>query len=103
MLPLTGAPFMRVAIAERSMQPALQPGDWWIVRRWGPVRAGSIVVLEQPGRQDLLVVKRAIREVPGGWWVEGDNADASTDSRAYGPVPASAIRGVLWFRYGRAR
>ena len=103
MLPISGAPLLRVAIAERSMEPTLRPGDWWLVRRWGPVRAGSVVVLEQPGRPGLLVVKRAIREVDGAWWVEGDNPKASTDSRSYGPVPASAIRGVLWFRYGRAR
>ena len=103
MLPMTCAPLMRVAIAERSMEPALQPGDWWLVRRWGPIRPGAIVVLEQPGRERLLVVKRAIREVEGGWWVEGDNPAASTDSRSYGPVPASSIRGVLWLRYGRAR
>ena len=103
MLPFTRWPVMRVAIAERSMQPALMPGEWWLVRRWGPVRPGSVVVLEQPGRLGLLVVKRAIREVPGGWWVEGDNSEVSTDSRAYGPVPTAAIRGVLWFRYGRGR
>lgn len=103
MLPRSLAPLMRVAIAGRSMEPALRPGEWWLVRRWGPVTPGAIVLLEEPGRERLLVVKRAVREVAGGWWVEGDNPDASTDSRSYGPVPASAIRGVLWLRYRRAR
>ncbi|MBO0784939.1 MAG: S26 family signal peptidase, partial [Actinobacteria bacterium] len=47
------------------MQPVLRPGDWLLVRR--PVRAGRavrvrpgrLVVARQPGRPDLLIVKRA--------------------------------------------
>lgn len=103
MLPLAWPPLMRVAIAERSMEPALLPGDWWLVRRWGPVREGSVVILEQPGRPGLLVAKRAVRRESQGWWVEGDNAAVSTDSRAFGVVPDAALRGVLWFRYRRVR
>lgn len=101
MLPLAWPPLMRVAIAERSMEPALAPGDWWLVRRWGPVREGSVLILEQPGRAGLLVAKRAIRREGAGWWVEGDNAAVSTDSRTYGAAPDTAIRGVLWLRYRR--
>ena len=28
-------PLLRVAVAERSMQPTLQPGDWLLVLRTG--------------------------------------------------------------------
>ena len=31
-------PIWRVAVAERSMEPALEPGDWLLVRR--AIRAG---------------------------------------------------------------
>lgn len=92
-----------VAIAERSMEPALHPGDWWIVRRRGRIRPGVVVLFEEPGRLGLHVVKRVIRHESDGWWVEGDNADLSIDSRAYGAIPETAIVGVLWFKYRRAR
>ena len=33
---------------------------------------------------------------PGHVWLEGDNAANSTDSRAYGPVPAALVRGRVF-------
>ena len=103
-------PLWRVAVAERSMEPALRPGDWLVVRRTIAtgrplrVRAGQIVVARHPGRPGLLIVKRAVRREPGGWWLASDNpATGAVDSRAFGVVPPSLIEGrVLWrFRRGR--
>ena len=60
-------PFWRVAVAERSMEPALRPGDWLLVRRGlrsgrpPRIRPGQIVIARHPGRPDLLLVKRAAR------------------------------------------
>jgi signal peptidase I len=34
--------------------------------------------------------------------VHGDNADASTDSRTFGPVPRSSILGRAVYRYAPA-
>jgi hypothetical protein len=48
------------------------------------VRAGDVVVARFRSRPDLLVVKRAVREQDGGWWVHGDNDFVTDDSRAYG-------------------
>ena len=90
-----------VSIAGRSMEPAMRPGDWWLVRQRASVRPGCVVLMEQPDRPDLLVVKRVLRRDGAGWWVQGDNLEASVDSRTYGAVPDSSIRGVLWFRYRR--
>jgi hypothetical protein len=39
-----------------------------------------------PTRPGLLVVKRAVRPVGDLWWLEGDNAGATDDSRRYGPA-----------------
>ena len=40
-------------------------------------------------------------EVPEGhWYVLADNRDAAVDSRWWGPVPESAIHGVVRARYG---
>lgn len=42
-------------------------------------------------------------EVPDGhWYVLADNRDAALDSRWWGPVPQSAIKGVVRARWGEA-
>ena len=93
--------FTSVCIAGPSMEPALRSGDWWIVRTFGGISPGAIVLLRHPRRPDLLVVKRAIREEPGGWWVEGDNEAFSDDSRSFGAVRRDRLIGSLVVRYRR--
>jgi signal peptidase I len=117
----------RVVVAEGSMRPAIEPGDWLLVdpttRRW-PHR-GSVVVFREP-LTDILAIKRVAAR-PGDWvpfadgwlqlgddeaWLLGDATDealmaaghgAASDSRRYGPVPVTAMLGRAWFRYGPAR
>ena len=103
-------PLWRVAVAERSMEPALRPGDWLLVWRGvrpgrpPRVRPGQIVVARQPGDGGLLLVKRAGRPVAAGWWLASDNPVAgAVDSRHFGPVAAAAIEGRVLLRYHRAR
>ena len=103
-------PLWRVAVAERSMEPALHPGDWLLVgrtmtpRRPLRLRAGQIVVARHPGRPGVLIVKRAARQEPGGWWLASDNPEAgAVDSRAFGVVPPSLIEGRVLWRYRRGR
>jgi nickel-type superoxide dismutase maturation protease len=78
------------------MIPTLAPGEWVVVRRTSSPRTGSVVVLRRPGR---LVVKRALRRTDEGWWVEGDNAAASDDSRVFGYVPDADVLGEVRWRY----
>jgi type IV secretory pathway protease TraF len=48
----------------------------------------------------MLIVKRAARREPGGWWLTSDNpAAGAVDSRAFGPVPDSMIEGKVLLRY----
>lgn len=97
-------PLWRVAVAERSMQPALDPGDWLLVWRGAPTRPGQLVVARHPGRPGLLLVKRAVRHEPGGWWLLSDNSMApAVDSRQFGPVPPQLIEGRVLGRYRRGR
>jgi nickel-type superoxide dismutase maturation protease len=102
-------PLLRVAVAERSMEPALRPGDWVLVWRGmhtarpARVRAGQIVIARHPGRPMLLLVKRAARRLPDGWWLSSDNPGAgAVDSRSFGPVPPALIEGRVLVRYRRA-
>jgi nickel-type superoxide dismutase maturation protease len=97
-------PLFRVAVAERSMEPAVRPGDWLLVRRTRRIRVGQVVVARHPGRPDMLIVKRAARRVGGGWWLESDNPGAgAVDSRRFGPVPEALVEGRVLVRYRRRR
>lgn len=84
----------RVRVIGPSMEPSLSNGQVVWARRGG-VRPGRLVVFEEPGRPGLVVVKRACERRGDGWWVEGDNPDASTDSRTYGPIDDAVIWGSL--------
>src|SRR3984957_3685898 len=98
-------PLTRVAVAERSMEPALRPGDWLLVWRTRRVRAGQIVLARHPGRPDLLIVKRGAHRVPdGGWWVGATPpAPGAGHTRRFGPVPGALIEGRVLARYWRPR
>jgi nickel-type superoxide dismutase maturation protease len=99
-----------VAVAERSMQPTLRPGDWLLVLRavragrTPGIRPGQIVIGRHPGRPGMLLVKRAARREREGWWLESDNpAAGAVDSLTFGPVPPALIEGRVLFRYRRSR
>ena len=86
------------------MVPTLRDGDALLVRRGARIRPGDVVVARFRGRPDLLVVKRAVRALDGGWWIEGDNEFVTDDSRAFGV--ADVIGRVIlryWPRPGRLR
>lgn len=94
-------PWTAIAIAGDSMEPTTVSGDWWVVRRTTQVRPRQLIAFRHPNRPTLIVVKRAVRPVDGGWWVEGDNAAFSDDSRTFGAVPSECIVGRLVWRYRR--
>ena len=103
-------PIWRVAVAERSMEPALRPGDWLLVwrglRRTRPVRIrpGQLVIARNPERPQLLLVKRAAWRETGGWWLDSDNKLAgAVDSSRFGLVPGELIEGLVLGRYKRTR
>ncbi|HET6534085.1 MAG TPA: S26 family signal peptidase [Actinoplanes sp.] len=89
-------PVFAVLVKGPSMAPALRDGDALLVRRGGRVREGQAVVARFRSRPDLLVVKRAVREQDGGWWVQGDNEFVADDSRRYG---VADVIGRVWLRY----
>jgi nickel-type superoxide dismutase maturation protease len=93
-----------VEVEGRSMAPALLPGDRLLVesltfRRRTP-RAGEMVLAPDPRTPQRELVKRvaALDAHAATLSLAGDAADASTDSRAFGPVP---VREVRWRVVGR--
>jgi len=83
------------------MWPGLVAGDEVIVHPRQPPRPGDVVVVGHPHRPGLRLVKRLLRREAGGWWVEGDHRDASTDSRHFGPVPEPLLLGRVIARFAR--
>jgi len=61
---------------------------------WAKPKTGEVVIFYTPTGE--LAVKRCTALTDwGGFYVEGDNAHASYDSRAYGPVPLNNIIGKV--------
>lgn len=89
--------YVAVLVQGPSMSPTLRHGDAVLVRRGGRrVRPGDVVIARFHARPDLLVVKRAVRHEPGGWWLEGDSPVVADDSRAFG---LASVEGRVVARY----
>lgn len=103
----------RVTVQGWSMAPALLPGEQLLFDRLAYARRrprrGDVVLVQHPLRPQLRMTKR-IAGVPGDsmrdgvlgrgeYWVEGDNADESTDSREFGPLRRRDVLGRAWVLY----
>jgi nickel-type superoxide dismutase maturation protease len=99
----------RVEVTGSSMAPTLLPGDRLLVVSppWSPPpwpRPGAVVAVTDPRLPERTLIKRVVRidRRTGTVEVEGDAADASTDSRTFGPVPRSSVLGWAVYRYAPA-
>jgi nickel-type superoxide dismutase maturation protease len=97
-------PLRVVLVRGPSMVPTFRHGDrllvWLRVPRRTPA-VGTVVLVQLPDRP--LSVKRLTAVEPDGRIrVEGDNPLGSTDSRQLGPLPPSALRGVVLRRLSAA-
>ncbi len=80
----------------RSMQPTLKDGEAVLVDRRAAVEVGDIVVARHPLEQTSEIIKRvaAINE-RGNYFLVGDNAEDSNDSRHFGAVTKKYISGKV--------
>jgi signal peptidase I len=94
-----------VQVHGSSMTPALQPGDRLLVEaltyRSRSPRAGEIVLAADPRVPERELIKRvaAVDSAAATVVLAGDAPEASTDSRAFCPVPLAAIRWRVAGRY----
>ena len=103
-------PFRAIAVSGASMSPTYNDGDWLVFRRIALQDAkglqallGKVVVIERESCPGVLLIKRVVRIDDSGIWVEGDNKDASTDSRNWGALNSSEICGRVLLRYKRVK
>jgi nickel-type superoxide dismutase maturation protease len=89
----------RLVVSGTSMLPTLRPGDRLLVARTRRIREGDVVVVHDPRSWSRLVCKRVVTADARHIVVRGDNPEASTDSRAFGPVPAEWVVGRVLRRY----
>jgi hypothetical protein len=69
------------------------------------IDVGNSSAMVDRSRLDVKRVARSPQSAPhqsDALWLLGDNAAASSDSRHGGPVPLSALRGLVIFRTGPA-
>ncbi len=89
-------PFFKVS--DRSMEPTVKSGDYVLVSKlsyiMGKPKVHDIVILKHPSK-NIFLIKR-ISKINGKWYfVTGDNAPVSTDSRTFGPVNQESIVGKV--------
>jgi nickel-type superoxide dismutase maturation protease len=92
-------PLRRFRVQDTSMQPVLRPADRILVATWLEPRVGDIVVVRDPEWRSTNLVKRVVALTPDGLEVRGDNPNVSRDSRHFGQVPRTLVRGRVVYRY----
>ena len=89
------------------MLPTLNPDDRVLVRRVkannGIPPVGAVVVAWHPSQPKRRLIKRLESLSNDGMMLLGDNPSSSTDSRQLGPIPRSALIGVVVSRVTPAK
>lgn len=76
------------------MQPTLRPGSLLLGSALIKPKLGHIAII----KRRPLSLKR-IKKISGeGVWVEGDNPNASTDSRQFGLISPKDIEAVIFMK-----
>ncbi len=96
----------RVIVRGESMLPALRPGERVLFDRLaylvGQPRVGEVVLARHPARPGVRLIKRVAEQEglgPDEFWLIGDNAEGSTDSRTLGPFRREDILARAWVVY----
>ena len=89
-------------VKEQSMEPWVREGDFVVVNRmsylFSKPRVGHVVVARHPKKPSMLLLKRIVREQKDRYWLEGDCASKSTDSRHFGWLKRDFLIGKVIHR-----
>lgn len=89
-------PISRFTVHGSSMLPTLSEGQELLSFNWAYIgrkpSIGEVIVLNFQGND---LVKRVVKVEDGQIFVEGDNKQASTDSRDFGPINLDQIVGKV--------
>jgi len=84
-------------VSSGSMAPRIRPGDVVVATpaRAGPLRPGTVLLVDDPERPGLLLLHRLLRRTSEGLLVTKGDANARPDPA---PVATAAVRGVARLR-----
>jgi len=104
--------FQAVSVAGSSMAPTFNQGDWLLFRSlrnqshpdFAKNLLGQVVLIQRESQagKDFIQIKRVTKVSSDGIWVEGDNANESTDSRTWGNLKPQEIKAIFVLRYKKA-
>ena len=86
-------------VVGNSMQPTLNDGDLLIYKRFNlknhKLKEGTLIILRHPLKERTLIVKRVFRLSLNKLEVRGDNENESVDSRKFGLVNYTQVKGIV--------
>ena len=77
-----------------SMLPFLKDGDLVLIDPYAKPQIDDVVLARHPFKKSVRIIKRVRGISPEGrYFLVGDNAEGSTDSRSFGAIQAKDILG----------
>lgn len=76
-----------------SMLPTLKSGDAVLVEPKSKVKIGDLVLVVDPDRSSVKIVKRVTETSADGYVLSGDNPSECPDSRTFGGLSIESIIG----------
>ena len=85
------------------MEPTLLNSDWVAYdAKFDPTKLVNHIVVTNHPHTDALLIKRVLKVTQSHVFLVGDHPEESTDSRSFGAVPISKVKGIVRCFYRRS-